>query len=183
MDEGAEVGYGCSIWHFSHICSGATIGTNVSIGQGCYVGGRAVVGHSCKIQNNVSIYDDVILGDGVFCGPSVVFTNVVNPRAGVDRKSEYKSTIVRGGASLGANCTIVCGSEIGEYAFVAAGAVVTADVKPFSLVAGLPARQIGWMSAYGERVQLPLKGKGRYLCPVDGSEYKLCEGSLERFKP
>ena len=160
LDEGAEIGEGTRIWHFSHVCAGARIGSNVVLGQNVYVANKVVIGSGSKVQNNVSIYDNVTIEDDVFCGPSMVFTNVVNPRAFVERKDEYLDTIVRKGASLGANCTIVCGVEIGEYAFVAAGAVVTGDVKPFRMVAGVPARPIGWMSRHGERLDLPLEGTG-----------------------
>jgi UDP-2-acetamido-3-amino-2,3-dideoxy-glucuronate N-acetyltransferase len=146
----AEIGDGSSIWHFVHVCSGARIGRNVTLGQSVYVGGGAAIGDDCKLQNNVSVYDGVVLEDGVFCGPSAVFTNVRNPRARVERKAEYRETRVRSGATLGANCTILCGVTIGEHAFVGAGAVVTRDVKAHALVVGNPARQTGWMSRHGE---------------------------------
>ena len=180
VDDGAEIGAGTRIWHWTHVSGGAKIGSGCSLGQNVYVGARAVIGSGVKIQNNVSIYDDVIIEDDVFCGPSCVFTNVVNPRAFVVRKDEYRMTTVRKGASLGANCTIVCGSTVGEFAFVGAGATVTHDVPAFALVVGTPARQIGWMSAYGERLELPLTGAGKTACPHDGSRYVLSGNQLVR---
>ena len=172
VDAGAEVGEGSRIWHFVHVCGGARIGRNVVLGQNVYVGGAAVVGDDCRIQNNVSIYDQVMLEDGVFCGPSAVFTNVANPRARVERKSDYRRTLVRTGASLGANCTIVCGVTIGRYAFVAAGSVVTRDVTDHALVMGVPARQTGWMSRHGEKLNLPVEGEGQAQCPATGETYE-----------
>jgi UDP-2-acetamido-3-amino-2,3-dideoxy-glucuronate N-acetyltransferase len=153
VDDGAEIGEGTKIWHFSHIMSGAKIGKKCSIGQNVNIGGRAIVGNGVKIQNNVSIYDDVIIEDDVFCGPSCVFTNVINPRAFVERKDEYKKTVVKKGASIGANATIVCGVTIGEYALVGAGAVVTKDVPPYSLVYGSPARVMGKVDRDGNIVE------------------------------
>ena len=173
VDEGAQIGEGSRVWHFAHVCAGARIGRGVSLGQGVFVANRAIIGDRCKVQNNVSVYDNVTLEDGVFCGPSMVFTNVHNPRALVERKDEYRDTLVREGATLGANCTIVCGVTIGAYAFVAAGAVVTADVPDFALVAGVPAKRIGWMSAHGERLELPLSGEGAAACPGSGERYVL----------
>ena len=149
IDDGAHIGEGSRIWHWVHVCGGARIGQGVSLGQNVFVGNKVVIGDHCKIQNNVSIYDNVTLEEGVFCGPSMVFTNVNNPRALIDRKDEYRNTLVQKGATLGANCTIVCGTTIGAYAFVGAGAVVNKAVPDFALVVGVPARQIGWMSAYG----------------------------------
>lgn len=173
VDEGAQIGEGSRIWHFVHVCGGARIGEGVSLGQNAFVGNRVVIGDRCKIQNNVSVYDNVTLEDGVFCGPSMVFTNVHNPRALVERKNEYRDTLVKRGATLGANCTIVCGVTIGEFAFVGAGAVVTKDVKPYALMVGVPARQIGWMSEHGEQLDLPLKGKGETNCPHSSARYLL----------
>lgn len=173
IDEGAEIGRESRIWHFVHICSGAKIGSEVSIGQGVFVGNKVSIGDRCKIQNNVSVYDNVILEEGVFCGPSMVFTNVHNPRSLIERKDEYRSTLVKKGASLGANCTLVCGVEIGEYSFVGAGAVVVSNVPDFALVVGVPAKQIGWISAYGERLDLPLQGKGTARCIHTNELYSL----------
>lgn len=173
IDEGATIGENSRIWHFSHVCGGARIGRGVSLGQNVFVANRVAIGDRCKIQNNVSIYDDITLEEGVFCGPSMVFTNVHNPRALVERKSEYRRTLVRRGATLGANCTIVCGVTIGEFAFVGAGAVVNADIPDFALVVGVPARQLGWMSAFGERLPLPLSGEGKAECLHTGDRYRL----------
>jgi UDP-2-acetamido-3-amino-2,3-dideoxy-glucuronate N-acetyltransferase len=173
VDDGARLGEGCRVWHFAHISAGARIGAGCSFGQGVYVGNDVVIGDNVKVQNNVSIYDAVTLEDDVFCGPSMVFTNVFNPRAAVPRKDEYRRTLVRRGASLGANCTIVCGTTIGEYAFVGAGAVVTRDVSDFALMAGVPAKRIGWMSRHGERLDLPPRGNGHAICPATGERYRL----------
>ncbi len=180
IDEGASIGSGTKIWHWTHICSGAEIGSNCSIGQNVFVGNKAKVGNNVKVQNNVSIYDNLIIEDYVFCGPSMVFTNVLNPRSEVSRRKEYKTTLVKKGATLGANCTIICGVEIGEYAFVAAGAVVKNSVKSFALVVGVPAKQKGWMSAYGERIDLGLEGEGTWICPNTGDIYKLRKGKISR---
>ncbi len=179
IDEGAKIGAKTKIWHFVHICSGAEIGQNVSIGQNVYIGNKVIVGDNCKIQNNVSIYEEVQLEKGVFCGPSMVFTNVYNPRALVERKHEYKPTLVKQGATLGANCTIICGVTIGDFAFIGAGALVNKDVKNFSLNVGVPARQIGWMSAHGERINLPLNGNGTYKCQNSSKKYHLKGTFLE----
>lgn len=173
VDDGAQIGEGSRVWHFVHVCVGARIGKGVSLGQNVFVGNKVVIGDHCKIQNNVSVYDNVTLEEGVFCGPSMVFTNVYNPRSLIERKSEYRNTLVKKGATLGANCTIVCGTTIGEFAFVGAGAVVNKDVKPYALMVGLPAKQIGWMSQYGEQIPLPTQGAGVYTCPHTGHQYEL----------
>lgn len=180
VDPGAEIGEGTRVWHWVHVCGGARIGRGCSLGQNVFVGNRVVIGDNVKIQNNVSVYDDVTLEDDVFCGPSMVFTNVYNPRSAVPRKDEYRQTRVRRGATLGANCTIVCGVTIGRHAFVAAGAVVNKDVPDYALVAGVPARLIGWMSEHGERLELPLSGSGEAACPGDGGRYRLEGERVER---
>jgi UDP-2-acetamido-3-amino-2,3-dideoxy-glucuronate N-acetyltransferase len=180
VDEGAEIGEGCRVWHFSHICAGARIGAACSFGQGVFVGNDVVIGNNVRVQNNVSVYDAVTLEDDVFCGPSMVFTNVYNPRAAVPRKSEYRRTLVRLGATLGANCTIVCGVTIGRHAFIAAGAVVRRDVPAHALMAGVPARQIGWMSRHGERLDLPLQGEAEARCAATGERYRLSGGQVDR---
>lgn len=180
VDDGAIIGQGSRVWHFAHICAGARIGDGVSLGQGVFVGNNVTIGDRCKVQNNVSVYDNVTLEDGVFCGPSMVFTNVYNPRALVERKDEYRNTLVREGATLGANCTIVCGTTIGRYAFVGAGAVVNKDVPDFALMVGVPARQIGWMSAHGSRLDLPLKGDGEARCAATGETYRLRKSRVTR---
>jgi UDP-2-acetamido-3-amino-2,3-dideoxy-glucuronate N-acetyltransferase len=173
VDEGAQLGDGCRVWHFVHISAGARIGERCSFGQNVYVGNDVRIGSNVKIQNNVSVYDAVTLEDDVFCGPSMVFTNVYNPRSAVLRKEEYRRTLVRQGATLGANCTIVCGITIGRHAFVAAGAVVSRDVPDFALVMGVPARQVGWMSRHGERLSLPLRGEAEARCPRTSDIYRL----------
>src|SRR6476661_3992520 len=176
VDAGATIGDGTRVWHWVHICAGARIGAGCSFGQNVFIGNRVVIGSNVKIQNNVSVYDNVTLQDDVFCGPSTVFTNVYNPRAAVSRKHEYRDTLVKRGATLGANCTIVCGTTVGEYAFIGAGAVINRDVKPYALMAGVPARHIGWMSQYGERLKLPLIGDGEAVCPATGTAYDLKDG-------
>lgn len=178
VDEGAQIGERTRVWHWVHICGQARIGSGCSLGQNVFVGNDVVIGNNVKIQNNVSVYDAVTLEDDVFCGPSMVFTNVYNPRSAVERKNEYRRTLVKKGATLGANCTIVCGTTIGEYAFVAAGAVINKDVRPYALMAGVPARQIGWMSQHGERLELPLTGDGETACPATGSKYRLQNGEV-----
>jgi len=176
IDNGAQIGDGTRIWHWVHISGGAQIGERCSFGQNVFIANDVRIGSNVKVQNNVSIYDAVTLEDDVFCGPSMVFTNVYNPRAAVTRKDEYRPTTVKKGATLGANCTIVCGITVGEYAFVAAGAVINRDVKPYALMAGVPARQIGWMSQHGERLTLPLNGTAEAKCPSTGMRYKLDNG-------
>jgi UDP-2-acetamido-3-amino-2,3-dideoxy-glucuronate N-acetyltransferase len=180
VDPGAKVGVGTCIWHWVHVCAGAVIGEKCSLGQNVFVGNRVVIGNNVKIQNNVSVYDNVILEDDVFCGPSVVFTNVYNPRSAVSRKDEYRDTLVKRGATLGANCTIVCGVTIGEHAFIGAGAVINRDVPDFALMVGVPAKQIGWMSCFGERLRLPRQGTGTEVCPHTGDLYHLDGENLKR---
>lgn len=173
VDAGAVLGEDCRVWHFAHVCSGARIGARCSLGQNVYVGNDVLIGNNVKIQNNVSVYDGVTLEDDVFCGPSMVFTNVYNPRAAVPRKTEYRRTLVQRGATLGANCTIICGVSIGAYAFVGAGAVVNRDVPDFAVVVGVPGRHIGWMSRHGERLNLPIRGDGNATCSATGERYVL----------
>src|SRR6056297_2982681 len=180
VDDGAQISEGSRVWHFVHLCGGAVIGRNVSLGQGVFVGNRVTIGDNCKIQNNVSVYDNVHLEEGVFCGPSMVFTNVYNPRSLIERKDEYRDTLVKKGASLGANCTLVCGVTVGEYAFVGAGAVINKDVPAYALMVGVPARQIGWMSEFGEQLDLPVTGTGETLCPHTGDVYRLKGGQVEK---
>ena len=171
IDENVLIGEGTKIWHFSHILKKCIIGSNCSIGQNVVVGPNVVIGDNVKIQNNVSVYEGVTLEDGVFCGPSCVFTNVNNPRSEIIRKDEYRKTIVKKGASIGANATVVCGHNLGEYSFIAAGAVVTKEVLPYALVVGNPAKQIGWVSEYGHRLEFDENDKGK--CSETGMEYEL----------
>lgn len=178
VDDGAEIGADSRVWHWVHVCGGAKIGQGVSLGQNVFVGNKVSIGDHCKIQNNVSVYDNVHLEEGVFCGPSMVFTNVHNPRSLIERKDEYRDTLVKKGATLGANCTIVCGTTIGEFAFVGAGAVVTKGVKPYALMVGVPAKQIGWMSEYGEQLDLPLTGNAETTCAHTGDNYHLRDGVI-----
>ena len=178
VDEGATIGFRTKIWHWVHVCGGALIGKDVSLGQNVFVGNKAIIGDNCRIQNNVSIYDNVILEDDVFCGPSVVFTNVYNPRALISRKSEFRDTLVGRGATLGANSTIVCGISIGKFAFIGAGAVVNKNVKPYALMVGVPAKQIGWMSEYGEQLPIALNVEGEVVCEKTGELYSLRNGNL-----
>ncbi|MDR5609622.1 MULTISPECIES: acyltransferase [unclassified Arsenophonus] len=182
IDEGAQIGNGTRIWHFVHVCGGAVIGENVSLGQNVFVGNRVIIGNYCKIQNNVSVYDNVILEEGVFCGPSMVFTNVYNPRSLIERKDQYQNTLIKKGATLGANCTIVCGITIGKFAFIGAGAVVNKDVSDYALMVGVPAKQIGWMSEFGEQLELPLNGDAETICPHTGNKYRLRDNKVERVK-
>jgi UDP-2-acetamido-3-amino-2,3-dideoxy-glucuronate N-acetyltransferase len=178
VDDKSTIGSGTRIWHWSHISSGAIIGKNCSFGQNTYVGNEVKIGSNCKIQNNVSIYDAVILEDDVFCGPSMVFTNVYNPRSKINRKNEYRKTLVKKGATLGANCTVICGTTIGEFAFVGAGTVVNKDVPPYALMVGVPARQIGWMSEYGEKLDLPVTGNDQTTCEHTGQQYQLKDSQV-----
>ena len=180
IDDGARIGDGSRVWHFVHVCGGAQVGKNVSMGQNVFIGNKVIVGDNCKIQNNVSVYDNVTLEDGVFCGPSMVFTNVYNPRSLIERKDEYRDTLVEKGATLGANCTVVCGVTIGEFAFVGAGAVVNNDVRPYALMVGVPARQIGWMSEFGEQLDLPLSGSGEAVCTHTGARYLLVDQNVRK---
>lgn len=177
IDEGAKIGKGTKIWHFCHVMSKAQIGENCILGQNVFVADNVILGNNVKVQNNVSIYTGVICEDDVFLGPSMVFTNVINPRSAVNRKNEYKQTIVKKGATIGANATIVCGVIIGQYAFVGAGAVVTKDVEDFALVVGNPARQIGWMSRYGQR--LHFNENNIAICPESGEKYILTNNKVQ----
>ena len=180
VDEGAQIGEGSRVWHFVHVCPGARIGKGVSLGQNVFVGNKVIIGDHCKVQNNVSVYDNVTLEEGVFCGPSMVFTNVYNPRSLIERKNEYSDTLVKKGATLGANCTIVCGATVGEHAFVGAGAVINKDVKPYALMVGVPARQIGWMSEFGEQLDLPIVGHAQTACQHTGDLYILSGTTLTK---
>ena len=174
VDEGAQIGEGSRVWHWVHVCGGARIGKGVSLGQNVFIGNKVVIGDRCKIQNNVSVYDNVTLEEGVFCGPSTVFTNVYNPRALIERKNEYRDTLVKNGATLGANCTIVCGITIGEHAFIGAGAVVNRNVLPYALMLGVPARRIGWMCSCGAQ----LHGKGHARCEC-GAIYQIDDSACK----
>jgi UDP-2-acetamido-3-amino-2,3-dideoxy-glucuronate N-acetyltransferase len=178
VDKGAKIGAGTRIWHWTHVCAEASVGKACSLGQNVFIGNKVKIGDNVKIQNNVSVYDNVTLEDYVFCGPSMVFTNVYNPRCEFPRKDAYQSTLVKRGASLGANCTIVCGITIGEHAFIGAGSLVNNDVSPFALMVGVPARQIGWMSRYGVQIPLPISGQGSYTCPHTNDIYQLTESML-----
>lgn len=176
VDDGATIGDGTRVWHWVHVCGGAKIGKDCSLGQNVFVGNKVVIGDNVKIQNNVSVYDNVTLEDDVFCGPSMVFTNVYNPRSAVSRKNEYRNTLVKRGATIGANATIVCGVTIGEYAFIGAGAVINQNVPSYALVVGVPAKQIGWMSRHGARLGLPMTGSAQTTCPETGEKYELVAG-------
>jgi len=180
VDEGCEIGAGTKIWHFSHIMSGCVIGESCNIGQNVVISPSVRLGRNVKIQNNVSVYTGVICEDDVFLGPSMVFTNVINPRSHVNRRNEYAETLVRKGASIGANATVICGNEIGEYALIGAGAVITKPVKAFALVVGNPAKQIGWVSEYGHRLHFDEKGIA--FCPETNQEYKLTDNNVVRIK-
>lgn len=183
IDEGAQIGSGTRIWHWVHVSAQAKIGEGCSLGQNVYVGNDVVIGRNVKVQNNVSVYDAVTLEDDVFCGPSMVFTNVYNPRSAVTRKDEYRRTLVKQGATLGANCTIVCGNTVGAYAFIGAGAVVNKDVPAYALMVGVPARQIGWMSEFGEQLDVPLQGQGEAVCQHTGARYVLDGQSMTKIEP
>ena len=180
VDDGAKIGEGTRVWHWVHVCGGAKIGSQCSLGQNVFVGNKVLIGNNVKVQNNVSVYDNVTLEDDVFCGPSMVFTNVYNPRSAVTRKDEYRNTLIRKGATLGANCTIVCGIEVGRYAFIGAGAVVNKDVPDYALMVGVPARQVGWMSEFGEQLNIPLSGDGETKCEHTGDVYKLLNGKVQK---
>lgn len=180
VDEGAQIGDGSRVWHFVHVCGGARIGKGVSLGQNVFVGNKVIIGDQCKIQNNVSVYDNVTLEEGVFCGPSMVFTNVYNPRSLIERKDQYRNTLIKKGATLGANCTIICGVIVGEYAFVGAGAVINKDVPAYALMVGVPAKQIGWMSEFGEQLNLPLSGEASVTCLNTGDIYRLNGKTLKK---
>jgi UDP-2-acetamido-3-amino-2,3-dideoxy-glucuronate N-acetyltransferase len=179
VDAGAQLGEGTRVWHFAHVCAGARIGAGCSLGQGVYIGNDARIGCNVKIQNQVSVFDAVTLEDDVFCGPGMMFTNVYNPRSAVPRKAEYRPTLVRQGATLGANCTIVCGVTIGRHAFIGAGAVVTRDVPDFALMLGVPARHAGWMSRHGERLAFA-PGAAYARCPTTGERYELVNGTCRQ---
>ncbi|MBB1323759.1 acyltransferase [Shewanella sp. SR43-8] len=182
VDDGAKIGIDTRVWHFVHVCSGAQIGDGCSLGQNVFIGNKVTIGHNVKIQNNVSVYDNVHIEDDVFCGPSMVFTNVYNPRSFIERKTEYRDTLVKKGATLGANCTIVCGVVIGEYSLVGAGAVINKDVPAFALMVGVPAKQIGWISKYGEQLNLPLTGEETLKCQHTGDTYQLSGSTLSFIK-
>ena len=178
VEDGASIGSDTKIWHWTHVSPGAKIGQRCSLGQNVFIGNNVLIGDNVKIQNNVSVYDNVIIEDDVFCGPSMVFTNVYNPRSQISRKNEYRDTVIRKGASLGANCTIVCGITVGIFAFIGAGAVVNKNVKDFALITGVPGKQIGWMSRYGERLKLPLEGEGKTVCENTNEVYIVKDGAL-----
>ncbi len=173
VDKGATIGKNCRIWQWVHISKGAQIGSNCVFGQNVYISNNVSIGNNVKVQNNVSIYDNVTLEDDVFCGPSMVFTNVINPRSAYPKKNQFKNTIVKKGATLGANCTIVCGITIGKNAFIGAGSVITKDVKDYALITGVPGKHVGWMSSYGEKINLPLKGEGSWFCKKTNILYRL----------
>jgi UDP-2-acetamido-3-amino-2,3-dideoxy-glucuronate N-acetyltransferase len=180
IDHGATIGSNTKVWHWTHICSGAVIGKDCSLGQNVFVSNKVLIGNNVKIQNNVSIYDNVTLEDNVFCGPSMVFTNVINPRSSVSRKDKYKNTIVKKGATLGANCTLICGVTIGEHAFIGAGSVITKNVPDYALIVGVPGKCIGWMSEFGERMHF--SDKGSYVCSESKDRYILLNGLCKKVK-
>jgi UDP-2-acetamido-3-amino-2,3-dideoxy-glucuronate N-acetyltransferase len=180
VDDNVKIGQGTKIWHFSHILQDCNIGKDCSFGQNVVVGPRVTIGNKVKIQNNVSVYEGVILEDGVFCGPACVFTNVYNPRAEIVRKNEFKKTLIKRGVTLGANCTIICGVTIGAFAFIGAGAVISKDVPSFALMVGVPAKQIGWMSEYGEKLDLPLTGNAKTICQNTKQQYQLQGNKVTR---
>ncbi len=173
IEAGASIGRDTRVWHWTHVCAGAVIGQNCSLGQNVFIGNKVIIGNNVKIQNNVSVYDNVTLESDVFCGPSMVFTNVYNPRSAIDRKLEFRNTLIKKGATLGANCTIICGITVGRYAFIGAGAVINQNVPDYALMVGVPARQIGWMSEFGEQLDLPLQGEAKIICPHTGDKYIL----------
>ena len=178
IDDGCEIGKGCKIWHFSHIMSGAKLGERCNLGQNVVVSPEVVLGNNVKVQNNISIYTGVICEDDVFLGPSMVFTNIINPRSAIIRRDQYVKTVVGKGATIGANATIVCGHDIGKYSFIGAGAVVTKEVLPYALVVGNPAKQIGWMSEYGHRLEFDENGSA--VCPESQEKYKLADGRVSK---
>ena len=176
IDTGAKIGKNTYIWHWSHICSDANIGNDCTIGQNVYVAKNVLIGNNCKIQNNVSLYEGVILEDNIFCGPSVVFTNVINPRTIVNRKNEFKQTLIKTGSSLGANCTILPGIKLEKFSFIGAGAVVTKNTKAYGLYVGNPAKQVGWISREGYKLNLPMEGSGKIICDISGNNYYVNNG-------
>jgi len=178
VDDGAIIGERSKVWHFSHICSGAKIGKDCILGQNVYIASNTVIGNKVSIQNNVSVYDNVIIEDDVFCGPSMVFTNVINPRSFISRKHEYKRTLVKRGASIGANATIICGVTLGMYCFIGAGAVISKDIPDFALVVGVPGKVVGWVSRAGIRLDLPVAGEGTAVCPETKEMYKIQNNSV-----
>ena len=180
IDDNCLIGEGTKIWHFTHIMTGAVIGKNCNLGQNVVIGSKVILGENVRIQNNVSVYEGVICEDDVFLGPSVVLTNVINPRSAISRKNEFKSTLIKRGATIGANATIVCGNEIGSFAFIGAGAVVTKQVLPYALIIGNPGKQVGWMSEFGHKLHFDEEGKA--ICPESGQEYILSGNFVKRLK-
>jgi UDP-2-acetamido-3-amino-2,3-dideoxy-glucuronate N-acetyltransferase len=180
IDDNCLIGEGTKIWHFTHIMTGAVIGKNCNLGQNVVIGSKVILGENVRVQNNVSVYEGVICEDDVFLGPSVVLTNVINPRSAINRKNEFKSTLIKRGATIGANATIVCGNEIGSFAFIGAGAVVTKQVLAYALIIGNPGKQVGWMSEFGHKLHFDEKGKA--ICPESGQEYSLSDNFVKRLK-